>query len=385
MITLQEVQKKAQAHYENMVKLRLQGQMVVEPLTITRAGDTGIMSATREKTLDELISNQKSDRKPFSYVLITEKPKPRARSTETRIKAIEFGSNLDLIHFLGHVDQFESLDINQQLTQQEAPHLINWCAEHVSEFIKHTQKWPQLIEIVRLFKDNPQPKIPLRLLDLKMSHTKFIEENNAILCKLIDLTIPTEHINYSDRSFTKRYQLLDYQPFVLCASNDPILHLAFGGYTHLSLPLDQLAQRPLPAARIIVVENKASIHQLLAHDLPNTFVIFGTGYAAEILGQLQWLHHKNVFYWGDLDTFGLDIYNKFKQHFPHTRALMMDTATLMAHKEYHKKSKLFSRPVPPHLSTEEKQLFLDLETHQILLEQEKIHEKWVKDALLQLD
>lgn len=41
-----------------------------------------------------------------------------------------------------------------------------------------------------------------------------------------------------------------------------------------------------------------------------------------------------VFYWGDIDTHGLAILSSARVHFPQLNSILMDKATLMAHKHF---------------------------------------------------
>ena len=43
----------------------------------------------------------------------------------------------------------------------------------------------------------------------------------------------------------------------------------------------------------------------------------------------KWLQHKQVFYWGDIDSEGLNILSMVRQKIPHVIALMMDEATVL--------------------------------------------------------
>jgi hypothetical protein len=61
-------------------------------------------------------------------------------------------------------------------------------------------------------------------------------------------------------------------------------------------------------------------------------VIFGSGYGVRALASLGWLAGLDLVYWGDLDTHGFAILNGLRQCFPRARAMLMDRATLLAHR-----------------------------------------------------
>ena len=86
---------------------------------------------------------------------------------------------------------------------------------------------------------------------------------------------------------------------------------------------------PLPASRILLVENERCLHQL-PQPLAGTIAILGAGLN---LGWLTapWLQTRDVAYWGDLDTWGLQMLASARGHLPQLHALLMDRATFDAH------------------------------------------------------
>jgi hypothetical protein len=81
-----------------------------------------------------------------------------------------------------------------------------------------------------------------------------------------------------------------------------------------------LKDTPLPGTRLLIVENESCQHQL--PDLSETIAVLGTGFD---LGWCQagWVQGKQVGYWGDVDTWGLQILARVRQTLPHLDALMM--------------------------------------------------------------
>src|SRR5258708_12193648 len=62
--------------------------------------------------------------------------------------------------------------------------------------------------------------------------------------------------------------------------------------------------------------------------------ILGGGYAVPVLEPLGWLAGLDVVYWGDIDTHGFAILDRLRRHLPHARSMLMDRATLLAHREH---------------------------------------------------
>ncbi len=79
-----------------------------------------------------------------------------------------------------------------------------------------------------------------------------------------------------------------------------------------------------------MVENEITY---LAFPLPgDAIVIFGGGYAVDVLEPLGWLTGLDLIYWGDIDTHGFAILNRLRHRFGHARSMLMDRATLLAHR-----------------------------------------------------
>jgi hypothetical protein len=101
-----------------------------------------------------------------------------------------------------------------------------------------------------------------------------------------------------------------------------------GGFAILQLPLEQLLEQPLPGRRVLVVENTQAGYAL--PELPDTVAVFGGGRNTLWL-QAPWLEHRHLAYWGDVDTWGLQILAEARQAQPNLLAVMMDEVTLRAH------------------------------------------------------
>lgn len=112
---------------------------------------------------------------------------------------------------------------------------------------------------------------------------------------------------------------------------DPALRAHVGGLEDIQAPFDELAALNLPVRRVFIVENKQT--GLAFDDLPGAVVLMARGYAVERLAQLPWLRGAEALhYWGDLDTHGLAILGLLRAHLPQVRSLLMDEATLLAHR-----------------------------------------------------
>jgi hypothetical protein len=108
----------------------------------------------------------------------------------------------------------------------------------------------------------------------------------------------------------------------------------------------------------------------------DALVVFGSGFGLASLRPLPWLVEKEIVYWGDIDTHGFDILNRLRSRFDSVRSILMDEATLLAHR-----GQWFAEPSPtnrplPNLTEAEEALYGDLVEDRfgptIRLEQERV-------------
>lgn len=156
---------------------------------------------------------------------------------------------------------------------------------------------------------------------------------------------------------------------------DPRLRARVGGLADLSAPADQVAALPLAPERVFIVENIQT--GLAFSDLPGGAVIFGLGYAVDLLGAISWLHDTDCGYWGDLDTHGLVILDRLRGYLPGARSLLMDEGTLLDHRAlWSREAKPVRNLEPSRLDTAERALYEDLAGDRwgpaVRLEQERI-------------
>lgn len=158
---------------------------------------------------------------------------------------------------------------------------------------------------------------------------------------------------------------------------DAALRAQVGGLGDIQAPLEELARLPIHPRRLFIVENKQT--GLAFEDLADAVVVMARGYAVERLAELPWAARADaVHYWGDIDTHGLAILGRLRQHLPRARSLLMDQATLLAHRP------LWVDEPKPHpadaidgLDATEQALYRDLRNDRfgvrVRLEQERIN------------
>ena len=164
---------------------------------------------------------------------------------------------------------------------------------------------------------------PLRALAVQGNDTKFFERHASLLTALLDERFDGEASRQGLVGFLGALPEDDH--WLLIAPLAPGL-LPFA---QMRVRASELQTTPLPARRILLVENERCLHQLPA-PVQDTIAVLGAGLN---LGWLAapWLQERSVAYWGDLDTWGLRMLATARHHLPHLHALLMDRATFSAH------------------------------------------------------
>lgn len=164
---------------------------------------------------------------------------------------------------------------------------------------------------------------PLRALAVQGNDSKFFERHGSLITLLLDERFDGEAGRQGLAGFLGALSEEDH--WLLVAPLAPGL-LPFA---RQRVPASELQSTPLPANRILLVENERCLHQL-PQPLADTIAILGAGLN---LGWLAapWLQKRSVAYWGDLDTWGLQMLATARSHLPQLHALLMERSIFETH------------------------------------------------------
>jgi len=268
-----------------------------------------------------------------------------------------------------------------------AARLLPWLIKRPLLALSLADPWPRLLAVLRWLLANPRPGIYLRQVDLPGIDSKFIEAQRAVLAEWFDLCLDPQAINtrFSGLAgFCQRYGFRDKPLRIRLRVLDAAIAVAgIGADQDITLTQADFAGLQLPLQRVFMTENE--INFLAFPQVPGSLVIFGAGYGFEVLADALWLGQCAVYYWGDIDSHGFAILDQLRAHLPQARSLLMDRATLLAHR-----AQWGSEPTPvrrdlPRLTADEASLFNDLRDNrwqpQLRLEQERIGYGWLQQAL----
>lgn len=263
------------------------------------------------------------------------------------------------------------------------PSLAAWIAARPLKVLEHEAHWGGFILVLQWFVRRPRSGLYRRQLEIEGVDTKFIETHRQVLADLLELVLPAEDLEQGS-SFDRRFGLREKPALVRFRILDESQHLH--GLSDLSVPATELAKLELGVEDVIVTENEVNGLALLPR--PRTLVVFGQGYALEKLGEIPWLASRRLFYWGDIDTHGFAMLDRFRGHFPRAQSLLMDRSTFLAHRPMWVTEKTPSTESLTRLTEPENALHRELLRgtwgERLRLEQERIGFGWVREALERL-
>jgi hypothetical protein len=378
MITVDEIRKKSERKYEEILTDSLKGNSCF-PLIIRSNKALSKDFRKMSNEIAEVISASK-DRKGYGYSVISETIKTRHHGIQDIPKSIAFETNEDYLRFINKKNEFIQMMKSFQLIRSELPQLYHWLIKNPKTIISNNQNWPDLIKVCKWFINNYEPnKYYIREL-LVAVHTKFIEENKTVLRSLLDELIP-DNVNAAENNFEKRFGLKYDQPLVRIRSLDSDCW-AVPHYQDLSVPIGQFISTQIDCKRVFIIENKMNF--LTFPSAVQSFAIWGKGFSLEILKEVNWLNDKEIFYWSDIDVQGFQMLSQLRSYFPQTQSLLMDREILDAYNEFVVPGTISKVKIVTKLTNEESDLHRYLMDNNLRLEQERIHQEFIYEYIQQI-
>ncbi|HNZ22574.1 MAG TPA: DUF3322 domain-containing protein [Polyangiaceae bacterium] len=296
----------------------------------------------------------------------------------------ELSDALGLIGKRRAAEQFAAL---VELTRAKRPELLPWLAKRPIRALELAEDWPRLLDITGWCLTHPRPAIYLRQINLPGVHTKLIEGHRGVLAELLDLVLPEDSIDGTHTGivgFCRRYGFLDKPSRVRFRMLDTNVRLLpVDADQDITLTQAAFASLDLPVSKVFITENE--INFLAFPDVSDAMVVFGAGYGFDNLAVAPWLHEKELYYWGDIDTHGFAILNQLRGFLPHVVSFLMDQQTLLAHRALWGVEKQPKTGTLARLNSEESALYIQLlQNHwgdHVRLEQERIGFDFLREAL----
>lgn len=288
--------------------------------------------------------------------------------------AVEWSSVDTLVAFVGREAEVERFRVAADLAVGRQPLLAPWIRSAPHRLLDHQSDLDRLLSVVDWMVLHPRPGVFLRQIDVPGVHTKFVEAHRGLLSEWFELVLPPDAVDATSKGvskFAERYGFATKPRFVRFRPLDPDLP----GPRDLSWRLeDWLAEGPAPH-RLLIVENEITYLSLPA--LAQTWAVFGAGYSFEGWDRSPWLAGAELWYWGDLDTHGFAILDQLRAVAPQARSVLMDEATLVAHRAFWGREDDPTARDLPRLTEAEQQVYQGLVgdrwTPRLRLEQEHLN------------
>lgn len=364
MITPTEIKKKAENRYSAYLQSIVEGTSFF-PFVIAGNKRPDDDTVRFESELTDLMSHSK-DQKGYGYTIEFHTVKTKKHGTQGIPTSISFQTESDYLKYIAKEKEVSKFKEDLAKILAAFPELKAWISKYPTKLIGND--WDGLLKVCTYFKNTPQPNLYIRELPIQV-HTKFIERNKGIIKELLDILI-ADYVNQDEKDFESRFHLKYDEPIVRFRILDQsISHQLFSDIEDISIPISQFKKLVLPVRSFYVVENKTNMLSFPTFD--KSIVICGMGFRVDILKEVEWLHEKDIFYWGDLDAQGFQILSAIRTHFPKVKSFLMDRETFDKFFEGDK-GKETNIEKELCLTHEENEMFQYLKESNQRLEQEKI-------------
>jgi hypothetical protein len=391
VITVAEIKEKAENFYREFLGAIVSKENLFPKIIRSdKSFSKDFVESGKQKA--EIIEHSK-DRKGFGYTINYRTVNTKRHSTQDVIDEISFKSEIDFLKFIRKESEAEIFRKNSDKILARFPELLEWIKKYPLKVVQYADIWEQLLIVCNYFQQNPKPNLYIR--ELPAVHTKFIETNKGILLEILNRILQASDINQefnTVKDFEKRFGLKFNQSQIRVRVLDKIIaHRCLSGLTDVVITQDEFCNLQIPCKKVFILENKTNFSNLMNFltlpQMENTIGIFGSGFMVANLKNAWWLAEKEIYYWGDIDTHGLQILSQIRGYFPNTKSIMMDFETLNTFKDDWSNGEPTAVTSLSNLTADEQKLFLFVKgkgIEPIRLEQEKISHEYVLRQISQL-
>ena len=183
--------------------------------------------------------------------------------------------------------------------------------------------WLNATTTVAHIADGPGDALILRQLAVPGVHTKWIEDNAALLGAMLGAAGPGDPQTRLETHIGLLAEQAPIDVYLAC----PRLRAAAAGMDRFAASVSTLDASSLVPESILIVENRKLGNTLDLH-APDLAVLYGLGYGATALADLRWTATaKTIMYWGDIDRAGLAILASLRRAGMNVQSILMDEQT----------------------------------------------------------
>lgn len=190
---------------------------------------------------------------------------------------------------------------------------------HAAEILGwESGRFDQVLQAIDWLSDHPVHGLRPRQIPIRGVDTKWFKSHRSVLTDLFRARTGSSDLGIVEADRLARVRILDTT-------------LAPSGVCDFAAPPTQLESLDLQPDLVFVFENLESVLAMPAW--PGALVLHGDGYAVDAVGNLPWIRHARVLYWGDLDSHGFAILHRLRAHLPTVVSVLMDEQTLLDHRD----------------------------------------------------
>lgn len=245
------------------------------------------------------------------------------------------------------------------------------------------EDFERLVALLAWLDANPASGFYLRQLPVEGLDTKWLEKRTGLVAGLLR---SLREVGDDDSDLHALFGLRKPAHRVRIRLLCPYLRQLVGGLCDIEAPVSELGALRIEPHAVVIVENLET--GLALPEIPDTVVIMGLGNAVSALSALRWLQGTELVYWGDIDTHGFAILDRARRALPQLRSVLMDEATLVAHRPLWVQEASLCADVPlAALTAEERLVYENLRAGiwgaRVRLEQERLDWAASMKALMQ--
>jgi len=334
MINPEEIRQQAMKWWKPFLQSTIMGENFfpreIDRIGKVRPGDITSRFGMLQDEITQLRKHSKNET-GSGYLLITPERNFRRTGTHELPDRIVFETSADYLHFTGKKMEYERFLRHYALVVEHLPVLQQWVFHKPLFLTLPNIEWEGILAVCSYFVANPRPNLYLRQLPVRV-HTKFIEDNAAMVSSLLDFLIPDHIRDKIERHPANRYYLLRDEPLIRLRMLDRALAFP-NNIRDLSIPLPDFENGEWACGNVIITENKMNF--LTLPELPSTMAIWsGGGFMVSYLRNARWLEQKRIFYWGDIDEHGFQILHQVRSYYGQTESVLMDISTFESFREF---------------------------------------------------
>jgi len=354
MITPNEIKQKAEKSYSDFLVSFLSNKAFFPKHIRTNKGKNEEF-LNRYESYEKLNDNSKA-KIGFGYTIVFKIINKKNEGKVPILDKIFFENEYDFLKYINKSKDFDTFKKTVNKIKTTLPQLENWIIKNPLKITKYEKEWNKLIDICLYFLYDYKDEKYIRELPIESIDTKYIENNKTIIDELLHEILPDDKVNKNAKKFENKFYLKSEEELVFIRILDEKLYIN-QKISHLKLPVSEFNQLQIECEKVFITENKMNC--LTFPIVQNSIVIFGKGYEIDIIKYADWLFNKKIYYWGDIDTHGLNILSRIRSFYKQTISVLMDLETFNK-PEYQDLKGKEEKPeftIPKNLTTDEINLF----------------------------